>query len=416
MADNTTTTAQVDPLQQALQQMQGWGIPNSPQGINQALLNAANFGYQPSHQIGAAPGQAAGPTVQGSQQQVYNGNASVPLSTYKPSALDQAASLTFGELGTQQQLADQQWGRINQQAQGFSGLAQQGQQQIQGTAQGTAGGLMGLAGMALKSGQQAYQQPLQQQQTVEANFDKTLPQYNAELDQQKSSYVQANQYALDAINNMKGVISNYTNKTYEDQAAMVSGLNRNFSNAQQQLASGFGADGMPMTPDQINEASRQMRSDMNSQINGSVQQMQSTFRQNVAQLGQSLSNVMLQGGQTAIASGQGIGQVAAGRLAGASAQAGVYEQTEQQVQQGQAQKEAYQQLASGLAQSAASILNSQGIAGLQFKMAGMDEAAKIIEQNPKSIVSYTSGLMNLIQLAKSGVNQLTPVNIPSGGR
>lgn len=229
--------------------------------------------------------------------------------------------------------------------------------------------------------QHAQQVPGQVQQGIQQNV---LPAIGA-----------ANQGADAAVANMQNVIHNYKDMTAEEARNATEGLRRNAQSTMNAIKSGINPDGTEMTEAQRAQLWGQANYDTQKQVADTNTQIFSHFNDNVANLGQTLSQfqqtaagIHLQGGQLGEQAGQL--QLGAEQL---GTQAGVQLGSQMvDILSGQRQ---IAQLAVGLGQFIAQSRVAAQANAANLMLQGREAAGQFAQANPESVVTLFDGLMSL---------------------
>ena len=259
----------------------------------------------------------------------------------RPNALGQFTNTMFAEIGQKQAAADRQRDRMMQAGQGIVQEADAGAAAVMGTAERTAQPLGALA-----------------------------DQFTAQMDPNApgSMIGRSNRFADEAVAESRRARDEFQANTLEDESNFATSMSRRFQDEMTQLQSEFGP--LAVNSEQFESIKRERLRGFGAELNQGLNQIRSTFRQNVAGLTNQLSQTMLQAGNMA--------------------------QSGAQVQQN------WGQLAMQSRQAWGNVLNSAQAAAVQMRLSGRDRMADIIQQNPESIFSYTEGLLAAMNVRDAG--------------
>jgi len=291
--------------------------------------------------IRSNPGFLAGTTNTDGFGRVLNWDSTQTLADGQPNALGQFTNTLFGEIGQKQAAADRQRDRMMQAGQGIVQESDAGAAAVMGTAERTAQPLGMLADQ------------------FTANMDPSNP---------NSMLGRSNRFADEAVAESRRARDEFQANTLEDESNFATSMSRRFQDEMTKLQSEFGP--LAVNDEQFESVKRERLRGFGAELNQGLNQIRSTFRQNVAGLTNQLSQTMLQAGNMA--------------------------QSGAQVQQN------WGQLALQSRQAWGNVLNAAQANAIQMRLSGRDRMADIIQQNPESIFSYAEGLLASMNVRDAG--------------
>lgn len=177
--------------------------------------------------------------------------------------------------------------------------------------------------------------------------------------------------------NNAATISNFKDMTAQEASVTARGIAANYQQTIKMATKGIGADGLPMSPEEQQQAIFQAHQAAGEQTQAALTGIYSNFNNVQAQLRTTLSAQSLQaglGGLSALGEAQG-------------GQRSLYSQSAN--------------LGATLDQARAQIANATPFAALQLEMQGQTAIADMNRQNPQSVVSYFSTVAALTSLASA---------------
>lgn len=262
---------------------------------------------------------------------------------------------------------------------------------------------------------------------VRGDVDKALsrmPDYYKGIDKASGDIDEAYRLGDAAVADYKSALKGYKDMSAQDMSAAASGIRRNFYSAMQQVRSGTGPDGRPMSATEQMAATEQIRFQANQQVQEQITPLQSRFNDTMMQLHGQLAGLMqgnagmrLQGaalrGNLAGQRLQGIGT----ELGGAQIKAGAEQTSLDMVARAHEGQRQMYQIGATLREAGATIATSVQLQALQLEMNGQVQLAQVMMQNPRSIVSYFQSFLALMSVSATqgggGFGSGNPTNTPS---
>lgn len=313
-----------------------------------------------------------------------------------------------------QSAADEQYARNNEQIAGIGGLVNSIVPSMTGQSDALAAILSTLAGQAQGLG-------LQQVGDVTTRVNDLFGQVSGNIDQfQKNVRGQAargiadvnadvnSSYKLgdNAVAGFENAIRNFQDRSAQDAASTASGIRRSMQSAMNEIRSGVNPDGTPMTPaekqaailnlqrtvgDQVDQTVTGYFSDYNK-ARAALEQNLASLRMNNAGLRQSGADIKLRATQTGL-------QAEQLALAGEQLRAQTGLQGNEQIIEAQKGQREMMDLSSNLMTFMASMKESSLMNALNLEMQGRTTMAQLVQQNPRSVVSWFQGLLALYATA-----------------
>lgn len=286
---------------------------------------------------------------------------------------------------TMQGAADEQWGANQQQIDALSMLLEGVPGRIAGPAQAGAGQLREFAGQAASMGQEQGRQ-------VQGAVDKIGRGVDSILQRGDPSADIAAAYALsdEAATGFQDAIAQYQDMGAQEASAMASAIRRQGHSAMKMATAGIHPDGSPMTASEQAAAVAQVQFDTESQVQESITPVLSRFNDTMVTLRKSLADLKMGGAQTRLAGGE-LRSRSSTERAGMAAQAG-YQGLNAVMQSHEGQRQLLE-LGANLHQAATSLENAAVLNSVNLEMQGRTAIAQLVQQNPRSVVSWLQGLL-----------------------
>jgi len=344
----------------------------------------------------------------------------------------------LGDSVNMQQAADEQFARNNQQAGGIQGAAQGGADAIARGGQESGNRLQGVMDRLTGMGQRHRDEMDGVLKNVNADYDQAVGRANKGFDAASAQAKRGADFAMSSVSGantkvdqdlaeayaigdeavaaFQKALTEYKDTTAQDASVVSASIYRNAEAQKKQIEAGTTPDGRMMTVAQRADALSQLSYDTGIQVQSAVTPLFSRFNETKAGLEQVLASFKFnnaglrttgaglrqQGADLAIrAGGVGVqaGQTMAGveqaRLDAARGQVenrlAVADRT-LQAQQGEREMA---QLVSGMAQAREQIGQAAIIDSARLRIDGLTTTAQLIQQNPRSVVSWFQGLLAL---------------------
>lgn len=201
----------------------------------------------------------------------------------------------FQDMGNQQQIMNEQFGRGEQAIGQFGQQLQQGAQAIRNQDQAMRQNLGGIAQQVQQQGQQGLQE-----------FERFRDQQMGAVGQ---DITQANQFAAEARQQYEQTIAQYQDRSAQQASDLRVGLERQVQNQMRSIEMGRNPDGSMMTPAEKAAMTQNMQQAVSEQVSQGVNQIYTGLNDTMAQMGQNLSQLTMAQSQTAMAGGQLRGQI-----------------------------------------------------------------------------------------------------------
>ena len=222
----------------------------------------------------------------------------------------------------------------------------------------------------------------------------------------------ANAFAEAATTGFQDAIAEYQDRSAQDASAMASAIRRNGHSQLMMARAGIHPDGTPMTAAEQAAVTAEVQWSTETAVQEQITPILSRFNDTLVSLKKGLAdlkmgqaNTALQGGQLRSQYGLNGAEVLQGaHMGGISAMAQAGEQQAKMMEMGAMLKRAKADL------SSAAQLNA-----VNLEMQGRSEVSRMIQNNPRSIVSWFQGLMALYA-ARVADSNTQPTASPQGRR
>lgn len=319
--------------------------------------------------------------------------------------------------------ADEQWNRNNQQIGALDRWLGGVGGRVQSQAQGLAGNLRQTAGQAEGLGAQQLEEYGGFGKGVMDRVHGAVDQYGQNLDEikggMKGMYTNLDdargdieegyQLADQAASQFEGAINEYEDRTAQDASVVAAGIRRNASTAMRMARSGVHPDGTPMTAGEQAAAISQIQQDVDTQVQSAVTPIFSEYNRNKTQLQTALAQLRQGNAQLRMTGAGTKGQLADVELRGRGMEADIEKArlagTELEAQTGlavgdqflkaQAGQREMMTLSAGLQQTAAQLEQTSLLESVKLELAGRTQLAQLVQQNPRSVVSWFQSLLSL---------------------
>lgn len=201
----------------------------------------------------------------------------------------------FQDMGNQQGIMNEQFGRGEQAIGQFGQQLQQGAEAIRSQDQRMRQNLGGIAQQVQQQGKEGYDE-------FTRFRDKQLGAVGADIDQ-------ANKFAAEARAQYEKTIGEYKDRSAQQAGDLRIGLERQVQNQMRSIEMGRNPDGSMMTPAEKAAMTQNMQQAVSEQVSQGVNQIYTNLNDTMAQMGQNLSQLTMAQSQTAMAGGQLRGQV-----------------------------------------------------------------------------------------------------------
>lgn len=212
-----------------------------------------------------------------------------------------------------------------------------------------------------------------------------------------------------AVKDMQSAMAGYEDRTAQDASVVAAGIAQRGKSMLDQAMSQLNPDGTPKTPGQMQQDRFAVQQQIGQEIQGETTKIFSEFNQNKAALGQALAGIRMnnaglrmEGSKIGLATeqqrGQAFGQMGElskmelggieGVMQARNAALDSYFKTDEGRRQWDGIAQGYRQLLSQVGQSAT-------LASVNLEMQGRTEIARMVAENPESVVSWFQGLLGL---------------------
>lgn len=224
---------------------------------------------------------------------------------------------------------------------------------------------------------------------------KGLDKANADLD---AGYAKADEAAA----YMEQVKQDYADMGAMEASAAASAISHSAKQEERAISSGLLPDGTRMTPQEQAQQMVELGRRVSSQVQEAVTPMLVRYNEVKAQLGQAVAQMKLSAGQIRVQGAEtrkGIaqtgGQLEQMKLEGQLGAAGAKTQLADQLLRAQAGQRDMAQLSSGLVQFGAQTVQAALLKTAELEFQGLTKTAELIQQNPRSVVSWLQGILGL---------------------
>lgn len=225
-----------------------------------------------------------------------------------------------------------------------------------------------------------------------------------------------------AASKFEGQISEFGKKAYEEAAAISVGVQRRFHNQMKMLEGGIRPDGTPMTAAEQDALRVQLQGQAGQVIAETAAPILARAREVKAQLQTQLASMRTSIGQAKMAASQISQEWAQKALQIAGIQSdlaardldrrqfsayaeGLRAQIAATLEESQIKREEIfqrgRELAGSLAMQSVAARQAAILDATRLRMQGLGEVARLVQQNPETVVSYFQGLLSLYQLMSS---------------
>ncbi len=393
---------------------------NGPMTPDQAAAIAKSQGYQ------VIGNQVVGSTAGGLKGSVPTwmslSDFTQSVSQKGPSFLDQTADLVKWQYEQSQGAADRQFGRNNQQIDATQKLLDTAPNRFnQATSDSLApiNGQIGTLNDFGKAQAGAFDKAFGDlNTTAQKTYDKTIGGLDGLIGgvdkSVNSGIIDMNTAAARAEGAATSAITNYNKGVNEDVIqSTVQGIRADVNQQMKMLQNGIAPDGRRLSPAEQADAIRQLKFDTGRQVSSVAATVRQQAQTTLAGLRTNLANVILEGGKMK-AAGAELGlkgtEVKAG-LEGQKAAAGAALTSEKETAlsgllQSQEGQRALQGMVNGLNQFKSQLTNANALASLNFEMAGRNNIADMVKNNPETVFGLLTAWMAMggIATAPGGRN------------
>lgn len=329
-----------------------------------------------------------------------------PLSAFAPgSALNpqmgggQMQQALIHDTGAMQGAADEQWQANQNQINSLDMLLQGISGRMMGPAQQGAGQLRDLAGQAQGMGRDQTRQIGGMVDKVKGGVDQVLQQGDPSGDIEAA-------YALsdEATAGFQDAIAKYQDMGAQEASSMAFALRRQGHSAMKMARAGTHPDGSPMTAAEQADAVARVMYDTEMGVQQAVVPYLSRFNDTMVTLRKNLADLRMQGSQTRLAGGQ-LRSNSATERAGMAAQVGY--QGIDAVSNAYEGERRMLELGANLYQAASSLEQAAILNTVNLEMQGRTVMSQLVQQNPRSVVSWLQGLLAIAAAEAAGA--------PAGG-
>lgn len=316
-------------------------------------------------------------------------------------AIDSLFGTVTDENARMQAAADRQFGRNNEQIQGYGDFLSTLNPSLMGVSDRNAALLFGAAGQATGLGDTAVRDQRSRGDAIMAALEGDLSRVGGTADRIEGDADAALRYGAAGVRAAGNALGGYQSDSQANISATVSGLHRQMQTRSQLVNSGINPDGTMMTPAERQAAQRQLTFDTMQATSGVVSQMREEQSRIAAQLGMQLAGTNISAGQIAL--GAAGARTEAGRLREgvATTRATVGSSVSGQALDVERLRTGYRQLASGLLESGANMRSSALTLALQLESQGRIAMAEMVRNNPESVVSSFASLLQLYSVASA---------------
>jgi hypothetical protein len=287
----------------------------------------------------------------------------------------------FGDMQRQQDIMDQQFGRLNQVAGQFGQAVGQGAEAIRGQDERARQTLEGQAQGAEQLGRQG--------------FDEFVRFRDQQIGAVGQDIARANEQAAGAVAGYERTMGEYQDRTALQAKDLAVGLSRQVQSAMAQLNGGVNPDGTMMTPAEQAAIRTTMQRDVAEQTSTGINQIYTQFNDTMASMGQNLAALRQAQSQTTMAGGQLRGQV--GTAFGA------------QTVDAQRQRAAMTELSSNLRVTMEQMSAASELGAVNLLVGGYKEMYDMIQGNRRGTTSMYAALSGwLAGVTTPGLGQIAP--------
>jgi hypothetical protein len=281
----------------------------------------------------------------------------------------------------QQDIMDQQFGRLNQVAGQFGQAVGQGAEAIRGQDERARQTLEGQAQGAEQLGRQG--------------FDEFVRFRDQQIGAVGQDIARANEQAAGAVAGYERTMGEYQDRTALQAKDLAVGLSRQVQSAMAQLNGGVNPDGTMMTPAEQAAIRTTMQRDVAEQTSTGINQIYTQFNDTMASMGQNLAALRQAQSQTTMAGGQLRGQV--GTAFGA------------QTVDAQRQRAAMTELSSNLRVTMEQMSAASELGAVNLLVGGYKEMYDMIQGNRRGTTSMYAALSGwLAGVTTPGLGQIAP--------
>lgn len=196
----------------------------------------------------------------------------------------------------------------------------------------------------------------------------------------------------------KQAIANYKDTGAQDASAAALGIRRNAQAQMQQASSGVLPDGTMMTPAMQADAMERIRTDTEQNVQSAITPLLSHHNDVVAQMEGTLASLENQNANMRLQGADLKQKGASLELEGEQikAQTGLT-LSQQRLQQQQGERDLFN-LSAGLEQFMANMRSTATLNSISLEMQGRTDMAKLVQENPETVVSVFNSLMAMYSL------------------
>ncbi len=301
----------------------------------------------------------------------------------------------------QQAEADAAFMRNQQEIDAMRGFVGGLDQRIMGQAKGLYGDLIGQADKLEKLGETQYQDVMKRMPGIEKGIGEAEDLMKQRMERADLDASRAYQKALEAEEYAKKTQQEYKDTSVMEASAAANGISRSFKQQENAISSGLRPDGTQMSPQEVFQAHQELSFQTKQEIQSQVTPILARHNEVYAQLGQFVTQTIMNSAQAAQNMAQQRAQIASAGLEGslASAQSRTALMDRQlQAQQNQAQMS---QLSAQLHRDATETAQAAMFRSAELTMQGMAKTAEMVTSNVRSLVSRFQGKLGLISARRA---------------